>query len=180
MKRLLVLLTAISVLCLAGISQVSADQTAQITITVQIQSLGVSVMPPSWPIGLVEAGSTRDSSAFTVTNTGNIAEDFQLNTANSTNWTNANASSQGNSAGVNQFVLKGLFDTAGMQTFATDDDITNSAVTASNTVFSDGDDTGSNVAANASKSLYLQLGVPTAGSNTNAQTINVTITAQAH
>lgn len=173
MKKLLTLITALSVIGFAGIS--SADQTAQISITVQIQSLGVSVTPTSWAIGAVGAGSTQDSTAFTVTNTGNVTEKFALNTGDSANWAN----NAGGSAGVNLFVLKGLFDTAVAHTFATEDDITNSPVTASGTVFSDGDATGTNVAAGATRDLYLRLNLPTAGSNTNAQTINVTTTAQA-
>ncbi|MFH1563090.1 MAG: hypothetical protein ABIF11_06720 [Nitrospirota bacterium] len=173
MKRLLTLITAMSVIGFAGVS--SADTTANIAITVQIQSLGVSVSPGLWTIGAVGAGSTQDSGAFSVTNTGNITEKFALNTANSANWTN----NAGGSAGVNQFVLKGLFDTAGAHTFATDDDITNSSVTASTTIFSDGDANGTNVSVAASRDLFLRLNLPTAGSNTNSQTINVTVTAQA-
>ncbi|MDI6735565.1 MAG: hypothetical protein QME42_05145 [bacterium] len=176
MKKLLVLLTALGVI---GVLSVEA-QSAEITITVQIQSIGVSVTPGAWAIGVVSAGSVQNSGTFTVTNTGNVAEDFQLNTGNSANWTNANATTQGHAAGLNQFALGGLFDTEGIHNFTTDDDITNSAMTASTTRFSDGDDSGVNVGVGASKLLWLRFGVPTAGSNTSAQAITTTITAIAH
>lgn len=183
MKRLLALILAISMIGVVGVSKANAQE-ANITITVQILSLGVSVTPDTWGIGVVPAGSTQDSGAFSVTNTGNVTEDFQLNTADSANWDN-DAGPDGdndNIAEENEFVLRGIFDTDVLpHQFQTEDRLTNTAQTAETAApdnrFTDGDEDGQDVAAGSSVNLFLQLDVPTAGSDTSQQNITVTITA---
>jgi hypothetical protein len=155
---------------------------AEVTITVQIQSIGVTVTPDSWDIGVVSAGSTETSDAFTVTNTGNVAEDFLLGVTGSANWTNDTNEDNNNAAGVNEYVLRALFDDA-THNFETNDRVDDTAQVADPTTgtrFTDGSDSGNNVPAGASRNLYLQLEVPTAGSNTAEQTLTLQVTAQAH
>jgi hypothetical protein len=65
--------------------------------------------------------------------------------------------------------------------FQTEDRLTNTAQTAETAApdnrFTDGDEDGQDVAAGSSVNLFLQLDVPTAGSDTSQQNITVTITA---
>lgn len=146
--------------------------------------LSVSVTPDTWAIGAVAAGSTQNSTAFTVTNDGNVAEDFSLSVADPANWTNdTNAGSPDNAAGANEYVLRALFDTASTHTYEVTDCLDDTAQVADDTGgtrFTDGDDSGNNVAVGANKSLYLQFDVPTTGSNTTEQSLTLTITAQQH
>ena len=134
----------------------------------------------TWAIGIQTAGSTQTSSAITVTNDGNVTETFQLNTGSSANWANANAAGTGNSAGVDLFVLRAVFDGTAVSAFDANDDVTNTATSASTTRFSDGDDSGAGVGATTSKELWLQLVLPTSDTSGGvSQTITLTVTAVA-
>jgi hypothetical protein len=158
-------------------------EAVDVTITVQIQSIGVDVSPTFWNIGVVAAGSTH-TSTFTVTNTGNVAEDFLLAVTDPADWTNdTNAATPDNNPGLNEYVLRALFDTTGTHNFADDDRVDDTAQVAhdtSGTRYTDGDASGNNVPAGASRNLYLQFDVPTAGSNTAQQQLTLHVTAQAH
>jgi hypothetical protein len=145
--------------------------------------ISITVDPTSWDIGAVPPGSTQ-TSAFTVTNTGNVAEDFLLGVTGSANWTNDTNGDNNNAAGVNEYVLRALFDDgATTQNFADNDRVDDTAQVAhdtSGTRYTDGDASGNNVPAGASRNLYLQLEVPTAGSNTAQQQLILQVTAQPH
>jgi hypothetical protein len=102
----------------------------------------------------------------------------------SANWTNDTNEDNNNAAGVNEYVLRALFDDgATTQNFADNDRVDDTAQVAhdtSGTRYTDGDASGNNVPAGASRNLYLQLEVPTAGSNTAQQQLILQVTAQPH
>jgi hypothetical protein len=92
-KALLLCLVVAAILVMA-----SATFAADIGVTVTLQSVGVSVSPTTWPIGIIAAGGTA-SQACTATNTGNVNENFTIITSGSSGWTAGAASA------LNVFVI---------------------------------------------------------------------------
>jgi hypothetical protein len=108
MKRTVAILTVLLALGMAfGVSTAKADN-ATITITVMIQSLGVSVTPGNYDFGAIILNGSKttwtssipaNGGHFTVSNTGNVDENLDISVNNSTNWTAAGT------AGADTFAL---------------------------------------------------------------------------
>ena len=96
-KALLLCLVVVALLVMA--SAAFAAESAGISVTVTLQSLGVSLDQSAWPIGTVVAGATAGPFAVVATNTGNVNEKFTIATSDSAGWT------AGAASGVNVFVI---------------------------------------------------------------------------
>lgn len=151
------------------VPMVSAAETADITVTVMVQYLSVTVSP-NWAIGTVIAGATdktwtpstaAQGGYFTATNDGNVNEKFTIKAANSVGWT------VGATASTNIFAM-GFGQTATLGTEPTYTYLTISAV-----------DLVSSVAPNDTYKFDLQFKAPTSDSTHSQQSIATTITAVA-
>ena len=179
MRKIILVLVAVGLLGLWTVESVDAADTATITVTVTCRSLGVTVSPLTWPLGVVNVNSINVSSAFTVTNTGNAQQDFQLNASVSAAWT------IGAAPGSEVFRMSAIFGDATPPPvegdFAAEDNLTTSAVTATATVFAitlEADTIkGFDVAAATTRNLWLRFQAPTLTTATVQQSITVTITA---
>ena len=83
MKRgLLLCVVMAGMLVLASSAAFAASE---ITVTVTLQQIGVSVSPTPWALGVMAPGATTATtgSHFTATNTGNVNEDITIATGNS-------------------------------------------------------------------------------------------------
>jgi len=168
MKRGL-LLCLLCVALFAFASQV-AFAASDISVTVTLQNLGVSVSPVSWGIGTVAAGaskSTWSSSVaghFTATNTGNVAESFTVSAGS----TSPSGWSAGSSSAVNVYVIG-----FGKGTPAY-------TVEPSYTTFTGSGSLASSVAASSAVDFDLKFTAPAAGSTISAQeTFSVSLSAAA-
>lgn len=159
-----------------------AAQSADITVTVTIQNLSLSLSASTWPLGTVAAGSTTqmtEASDITVTNDGNVDEDFTLELTNPADWT------AGAAPGADVFVLSGIFcaaaDAPAAADFNADDVLTTTTQTATAAVFgyAGGSDDGAAVAASSSVDLWLEFAAPTSSGSFTQQTIVVTVGAVA-
>lgn len=138
-------------------SSLHAADTANISVTVTLENISVSVSSNSWAIGMVAAESVTESGTYTVTNNGNIAEDINIQCGSSGDWTVAA------SIGIDQFNMAaqgGDLGTSGYTSIHTSQTLKSNLAT-SLTV----DD------------LKLQFTAPQAGSVSTEQTIPVTLTA---
>jgi len=76
------------VICLLILAiELQAADSAQISVTVTLENISVSVDPTSWAIGTVAAESATQSGTYTITNNGNVAEDISVQCGSSTDWT---------------------------------------------------------------------------------------------
>jgi len=169
MKKILLIVIAILLISLSSVANIAqASSSATVASTVTIQSVSVSVGSGTVTYGTL-ATNTSESTIVsdlndtqTVTNNGNVAEDFTVKGQNSANWTLAA------SAGSDQYVHK--FCTSSCGTPPTNF----SALTTSYQSLA------SNVAAAGTANLDLQITTPTSSSVTTQQTVDVTILAAAH
>jgi hypothetical protein len=159
-----------------------AAETADITVTVTIQNLSLNLSSNTWALGTVVAASTTqmtEANDITVSNDGNVNEDFTLKLTNPAAWTAAAAPAP------DVFVLSGLFcaaaDAPGGADFAADDVLTTTTQTATATIlgFAGGSDDGVSVAAGGSVDLWLEFAAPTSSTDFSQQTITVTVGAVA-
>lgn len=157
MRKLTFLLMLSLGLCFfAFVSQSQAGETAQISVTVTLESISVSVSPTSWPIGSVAAESVTQSSAYTVTNDGNVTEDISIQCGSSSDWTVVATITT-----TDQFKMEAKGGDLAIYTSIHTLQVLKSGLAALGTV----------------TDLQLQFTAPQAGSNTAAQTIPVTLTA---
>ena len=92
MKKVLFCLALAGMLLLASQAAFAASD---ITVTVTLQQLGVSVTPTSWSIGTLAALASKSTwvssnpGNFTATNTGNVAQNIAIATSGTTpsGWT---------------------------------------------------------------------------------------------
>jgi hypothetical protein len=159
-----------------------AADTADITVTVTIQNLSLSLSSNTWAIGTIAAGSTAqmtEANDITVSNDGNVDEDFTLKLTNPSAWTAAAA------AGADVYALSGLFcaggDAPGGGDFGADDVLTTTTQTSTAAVFgyAGGSDDGVSVGAGSSVDLWLEFAAPTSSTDFTEQTITVTVGAVA-
>ena len=161
----------ISVLGLVGMlvaySVVLAGTTATVTATVTVQNISLSVADGSAAYGVLGSNTTKSTctselnDAQTVTNDGNVAENFNIEGQNSANWTLAAT------AGSDQYVQK--FATSTCSTFSGGTALTTSYVTAA-----------TNVAASATSTLNLQINTPNPSSFFTQQSVDVLLQAVAY
>ena len=169
----------VSLVMLALPMSVYAAQTADITLTVTIRYISVSVSPNSYNFGMVDQGTyTIANSAIEVENDGNDTEDFRLQVTTSPGvWTIVEAA--GDPANE-QYKLMALFNTnqpiAG--NYADNADVVESSGTkdCGSTYFS-GTETGDDVAASGTVNLWLRFGAPGTTAVRTMQTITVQVTA---
>ena len=176
MKRDRLLSAGVLILSLVITLAVPSARAADMTVTASVQtiSVGVSTDPIAFGV-LVASDSAVASAAITVTNTGNDAATYSLSVANSTNWT------AGSAVGADQFSLSCMFNGSqpAMSAFDVDDDrLTTSAVACTASLFA-GDETGVNVAAAATRSLWFKFQAPSSSSVQTEETITATVTAAA-
>lgn len=159
MKKLVVLALLAAGFYLFGISESNAADTAQISVTVTLQSISISVTPTSWAIGTVIAESSHESDIYTVTNDGNVTENIAIQCEDSANWTVV-----GTITTTNQFKMEARGGDLGTAY---------TSIHTSQTL-------KSNLASGGTvNDLQLRFTAPQAGSNTTEQTIPVTLTATA-
>ncbi len=178
---------ALSTICLCAIVfiftsrapyDVYAASSGNVTVTVTIENVSVSLSGTSWDIGTIAAGQTvqmSEASDITVTNNGNVTESFTLMLSNPPGWT------AGSNAGADVYVMKGLFvgatDAPAPTDFGANDVITTTSQTASPTVFGAFSSTGNSVPASSSADLWLQFTAPTSTTVVTSQSIVITIGA---
>ncbi len=157
--KIAIVITSVILLALVAVP-VFAGSTAGVNVTVQAQNISITVSPTSYDYGVLSVGDTTETATtFTATNNGNIAEDFYIQGANTTNWTLAN--NPGDEIYEHDF--KG-----GSQA-------TYKALTTSDQA------AASNIAAGGSVTNYrFQLHMPTSTTNFDPQSTTVTFTATAH
>lgn len=160
------LLAAIFILLLILAPVANAGVTAAVTATVTAQSISVGVDDSDIEFGVVTTSSTEDTTtsgidtSITATNDGNIVEDFNIMSGDSTNWTLAA------SASSETFTMKScVSDCDGTPTWNAVG-IDPSYVQLAN-----------DVATSGTQVFDLQVGTPTSTTSYTQQTITVTIQA---
>jgi hypothetical protein len=140
---------------------------ATITATVTVQNISLTVTDGSIAYGVLPVNTSKSTCDFspydtqTVTNDGNVAEDFNIKGKNSQNWTLAAT------AGENQYVHK----------FAT----SSCPVTWGGTALTTSYQTmATNIATSSSATLNLQITTPNVTSSYDPQDVSVTVQAAAH
>jgi len=165
MKSLIATLCTLGVVGMVIGAAVLGASEATITATVTVQKISLTVSDGSVAYGIIPAGyskSTCDlSDTQTVTNDGNVAEDFNIKGKDSENWTLAAT------AGENQYVHK----------FAT----SSCPVTWGGTALTTSYQTmATNIPVNGSVTLNLQITTPTATNYYTEQDVSVMVMAVAH
>jgi len=160
----------ISVLGLVGMlvayQVIFAADTATVAATVTVQNISLSVADGTVAYGVLGSNTTKSTctselnDAQTVTNDGNVAENFNIEGQNSANWTLAAT------AGSDQYVQK--FATSTCSTFSGGTALTTSYATAA-----------TNVAASATSTLNLQINTPNPSTILTQQSVDVGLQAVA-
>jgi len=168
----------VSVLGLIGMlvgSTALATDTASVTATVTVQNVAIdfnTASPTSitWgTLGNNTASSTNPGGTITMKNTGNIAEDFQLQGQNSGTGKSGNGWDLKATAGTDEYVQKYCSTTCGTP-------FTNyTALTTSYT-----DSVVSNIAANGTQALDFQITTPNPSTKYTSQSVDISIRAVAH
>lgn len=147
-------------------SMVWAASTATVAATVTVQNISVSVADGTVAYGTMASNTSKSTctselnDAQTLTNDGNVAETFNIKGQDSANWTLAGTA--GSDAYVHQFA------TSTCSTWAGGAALTTSYQTAV-----------SNIAANATSTLNLQITTPNPSTVFTQQSVDVTIEAVA-
>lgn len=156
----------------------SVDSGNNINWTFGTTTLGISVNPSTYDFGALPVNISSNSvSAISVTNGGNVHEDFSLQASSSTDW----ALGVSTPTSTNTFAIMTAFNSTRVSTstFVTSDILTSTSTVSSATQFAvpGGDQAGNNVLVNASESLWFRLDTPTETSAAGVETITITITA---
>lgn len=183
MRKMILVLVVVGFLGLCMADLVFAAQTADITVTVTCRKLSVSVSPSAYAFGTVNEGSeTVATSAITVTNDGNVNEDYEAKLTNPGGWT----AIQAGTPGVDQYILGAIFKTNAPTTGNYDDNedmLSTSYVEATALIFAlDADpdaQKGFNVAASATRNLWFYFFAPSSTTVGTQQSITVTLRATA-
>lgn len=146
-----------------------------------LPSIGLTVSSSaSWSIGTIEKGSVHQSSIFEIINDSGIVQTLTLHINQE-----ASAWTAGTTNGSESYALKALFsgllDSPSEPLFTADDVVLNSgAVAASDTVFGDISLSANGLAVpdGEMRALWLQFSAPTDTTETQEQTIQVTLGAQ--
>ena len=165
MKSLIATLCTLGVVGMVIGAAVLGASEATITATVTVQNISLSVADGSIAYGVLPVNTSKSTCDLndtqTVTNNGNVAEDFSIKGKNSENWTLADT------AGENQYVHK----------FAT----SSCPVTWGGTALTTSYQTmATNVATSSSVTLNLQITTPTVTSSYDPQDVSVMVMAAAH
>lgn len=183
MRKIISVLVTTVFLSLSIVDLISAASTADITVTVTCRNLSVGVSPGSYAFGTVNEGSeTVASTAITVTNDGNVNEDFEAKLTVVAGWTAV----QSGTPSTDQYILGAMFKSTAPATTDYDDAedmISTSYVEASATVFAlDAGavgEKGYSVAAAGTRNLWFYFFAPSATTVGTQQSITVTLRATA-
>ncbi|HXS15188.1 MAG TPA: hypothetical protein VN711_03605 [Candidatus Saccharimonadales bacterium] len=166
-----ILLSVASLLSFTAMAQASTSAT--VTSTVTVQNVSVSVSSGTVSYGTLTTGASMSTLAApgladtqTVTNTGNVAEDFTIKGQNSANWTLDTTNST-----LDHYIHK--FCPASCGTNASPTNFT--ALTTSYAALGSG-----NVAANGTQTFDLQITTPQTSDVFTSQSVDVTVLASAH
>lgn len=166
-------------LCMAYIAD--AADTADITVTVTCRSLGVTVNPATWALGVVEVDSSAvKGAAIVVTNTGNASETYQLKLTNSASWTAVQTDA---ALAAEKYQLGAIFQTTStaapveVDYVDSEDFVSTGYVSCTATVFAKTTGSGVNVAAAGARDLWLYFHAPPSTAATGEQSITVTVKA---
>ena len=172
------LLLAALVVSLAICGLASAATTATVSITVTIQSLGVSVDTPTWAIGTIAAGAdAQNNPAVVITNTGNVAEDFSLARTKAAAWT-VGTTITGNIAETDVLAARLVASQPAVGVYVNGDVILTSTTFADGaTKFGNG---GFNIAASGTQNMWMLFRAPSSTTATTQQTITLTVGCQKH
>ena len=169
------LIASIAILGLVGMVvgiTASAATDGTVTATVTPQNISVSLSATSTNYGILALSTsdgsrtTATSSVFTVTNNGNVTENFDIRGASSTDWTLNSSPATTGAVGSNQFVHR--FDADSVFTTGTA-----KALSTSNQTL------GASIATSGTQDFVLQMNMPTASSVTAQQSTTVTVVATA-
>jgi hypothetical protein len=164
MKKYSAYLISFILIFLSVATVVGGASSANVSATVTVQNVSVSVADGSISYGTLSAGEAEDTTtngvndSQTATNDGNITEALNIRGADSTNWTLAGT------AGADQYIHK--FCTSNC-----DSSPTWTALTTSNQTLA------ASVAADGTQVFDLQITVPSTSSSFDAETITVTVQA---
>ena len=160
-----------------------AAQTADITVTVTVRKLSVSVGSATFAFGSVnESSQTVASAAVAVTSDGNVTEDFELKLTNPIGWTAV----QSGTPNTDQYLLGSIFRTASPAAgdfTDSQDTLSTTFVTSSTTVFAKDADANSqkgfSVATSGARNLWFLFFAPSYSTIGTQQSIVVTVRATA-
>ncbi len=182
-KKILIFVTVILVLTVVlGVAKkLLATQTADITVTVTVRKLSVSVSPATLAFGLVNEGTTTVAgSAIVVTNDGNLTENYDVKLTNPVGWT----AIQSGSPSTDQYKLGAIFKTLAPVAgdfVDSEDMISTIFVTSSATLFAKNTDVagekGFSVVASATRNLWFGFFAPSLTTVGTQQSITVTLRA---
>ena len=148
-------IVAVLAVVLVGSSAVFAATEQDVTLTVTIRSLGVSVAPATYGFGTLNTGDTVVStSALVVTNEGNDAEDIGIRIKTEDNWGEWSA---GATAAQDTYVLSSQLASAAGGWDA-NDVLTTSVQWCDGTILGGG---GNDMAAAATVNQWFQFAAPT-------------------
>lgn len=163
MKSLIATISILGVIGLMTGIWALAAQTATVTATVTVQNISVSVSDGTVPYGTLTLNATSSTCSLgdtqTMTNDGNVTENFNIKGQNSTSWT------LGSTPGSNQYVHQFATSSCPVSTWTALTTSYQTAVT--------------NVAASATSTLNLQINTPTATTDYTQQSVDVTVQAVA-
>ena len=168
MRKFLASLGILS-LVLALAAPALAATSANVTATVSVKEIAVSVDPTSFDYGVLDAGATStstgspDPAGIDATNDGNVKEDFSIRGADTTNWVLAGT------AGVNTYVHEASIDS-----FVTPVTLNN---TSSEILSGDPEVADDGVAVANSVNFKLRLTAPTENTGALQQSAQVTVLA---
>lgn len=183
MRKKILVFIAVGIIGLGVAEIVNAAQTADITVTVTCRKLSVGVSPGLYGFGPVNEGSeTVASTAITVTNDGNVNEDFEAKLTVVAGWT----AIQSGTPSVDEYILGAMFKSTAPATTDYDDSedmLSTSFVEASALIFAldagAAGEKGYNVAATGTRNLWFYFFAPSSTSVGTEQSITVTLRATA-
>jgi hypothetical protein len=167
-KKLIAATSILGLVGMLGVYSVAFASTATVAATVTVQNIALTVADGTVAYGTIPSNTTRSTcsgelnDAQTVTNTGNVSENFLIRGQNSANWTLAST------AGSNQYVHKAL--NGACTTFPGTGTIT---LTTTNQTLATG------IAPNGTATLNLQVNTPNPSTVFTQQSVDATLTATA-
>ncbi|MFC1624617.1 hypothetical protein ACFL28_04825 [Candidatus Omnitrophota bacterium] len=169
-----IIATAVLILALSSTAGAGESETFDVTVSITA-SASISVTGGPINFGTMGVGSTDvSSSAITVTNDGSGSDQtYSVALVDPSGWTAVTAA-----PGFDEYRLSAAFDADGASiTWSPTNHALTTTSTASSASKFAGDQSGTAVPYNETRSLYLQLETPSATASPSAKTIQVSITA---
>ncbi len=188
-KFLGILIAAVFMATMAGTAMAAVTDTLTVTVLVRYLSLLVDAADDPYDFGQVDqASQTVSTSSITVTNDGNVAEDFQLQIEAAGLPADMSIEEGAGAPGADAFKLYSMFDNDGLLSgvaiaagdFDENDLILNSGARRCDSFHDSGDDDANDVASSGTVEMWLMFYAPASmTSGYGQQTIVVTLTALA-